>query len=143
MGDRCYMSVTCRRSDQARFEELGFVLEFEQSPEGLVIEMVDQEANYAHSAGTNYGGGKIACDGRKYAAVAASQDGFVVEWDYKKMKPKPSSVLTIRQYLAVHQRAEQILTRLKQKEPHEHVFSRHSKLCDYCGIHAEDDAVEN
>ena len=48
MGDRCYMSVTCRREDMARFEELGFEVEFETSPESLVVEMVDQEANFGH-----------------------------------------------------------------------------------------------
>jgi hypothetical protein len=157
MGDRCYMSVTCRRQDKAQFEELGFRIEFEQSPESLVIEMVDQEANYAHAdqmpadipytgwngAGSNYGDGKFACDGKKYAEVAANNDGFVMEWDFKRMKPKPMSVLRVRQFLAVHQRAEQILGKLRQKEAHQHVFSPHTHLCNYCGIHANDDLVEN
>ena len=41
MGDRCYMSVTCRREDKARFEELGFHLEFDENKTTPVIEMID------------------------------------------------------------------------------------------------------
>jgi hypothetical protein len=151
------MSVTCRRQDQSRFEELGFHLEYEPSPESLIVEMVDEEANYAHAndmptdipytawhgAGGNYGDGKIACDGKDYEEVAANNDGFVVDWDYQKMKPKPQSIKQVRHYLKVHQRTERIIKALRQKEPHEHRFSPHTNLCNYCGIHADDDAVEN
>jgi hypothetical protein len=151
MGDRCYMSVTCRRQDRDRFEKLGFVLEFEQSPDSLVIEMADQEANYAlagqlptnipytawNGAGSNYGDGKMACDGKQYAEVSAHQDGFVLDWDYEKMRPEPKSVQRVRHYIAIYQRAGQILSKLRQKEPHKHVFSPHTNLCYYCGIHAK------
>ena len=49
MGDRCYMHVTCRRQDRETFEALGFNLEFESSPDSPLIEMADEEANYAHT----------------------------------------------------------------------------------------------
>ena len=69
------MHLTCRRQDQSTFEALGFVPDFEQSPDSPVIEMADEQANYAHcnelptivpftawhSAGSNYGDGLIAC----------------------------------------------------------------------------------
>jgi hypothetical protein len=157
MGDRCYMSVTCRREDQQQFEDLGFHLEFESSPESLVIEMVDEEANHAHfdemptdipyigwngSAG-NYGDGKIACDGKQLAEVSANNDGFAVKWDYKKSAPTRQSLKKIREFIKVHSRAEKIFAKLRQKEPHKHRFSPHTDLCNYCGIHADDDAVEN
>ncbi|NBU11829.1 MAG: hypothetical protein EBS84_22995, partial [Proteobacteria bacterium] len=49
MGDRCYMQVTCRRQDIPEFEALGFHLEFEQSPDSPIVELIDEEANYAHA----------------------------------------------------------------------------------------------
>ena len=158
MGDRCYMSVTCRREDKARFEELGFVLEIESSTTSLVIEMVDEQANYAHcdkmpanipyyginGAGSDYNAGNIACDGKKYAEVETGQSGgFIVDWDYQKMKPRPQSLKRIRNYISVDKRARAILKKLRQKEPHKHLFSPHTNLCHHCGIHADEDLVEN
>ena len=157
MGDRCYMSVTCRRQDKKRFEALGFHLEFERTPESLVIEMVDEEANYAHAndmpkdipytawngPGSNYGDGKMACDGKTFVEVGANNDGFVVDWDYKKSQPTRQSLKIIRHFIKIQQRAEKIIKELHQKEPHEHIFSPKTKLCHHCGIHADDDLVEN
>ena len=128
MGDRCYMSVTCRRQDQSRFEALGFVLESEASPESPVIEMSDMEANYAHAeemptdipyygiygAGSNYGPGNVACDCRNYVEVGTGQDsGFVVDWDYRKRKPTARSLKRIRAYLAVDKKARAIIKALQ------------------------------
>ncbi len=157
MGDRCYMSVTCRREDMARFEELGFEVEFETSPESLVVEMVDQEANFGHydkmptdipytanhCAGSEYGPHSMACDGKQYAEVAASSDGFVVVWDYINSRPTKQSLSNIRQFIRIERRANKILKQLRQKEPHEHRFSPTTNLCHHCGIHADDDLVEN
>jgi hypothetical protein len=140
-----------------RFEALGFHLEFETSPESLVVEMVDEEANYGHSghmpanipytasngAGSNYGDGKMACDGREFIEIAANNDGFVVDWDYKKSQPTKQSLQNIRQFIRIEQRAGKIIKALRQKEPHKHVFSPHTNLCNYCGIHADDDAVQD
>lgn len=158
MGDRCYMSVTCRREDKARFEELGFVLEAESSSESLVIELADQESNYAHAdqmpanipyygifgAGSCYGAGNIACDGKEYAEVETGHDGgFVVDWDYRKQKPQSKSLKRIRHYISVDKKARSIIKALRQKEPHQHLFSPTTNLCHHCGIHADDDLVEN
>jgi hypothetical protein len=42
MGDRCYMTVTCRWQDRARFEKLGFrIMEDNNLP---VVELVDEQA---------------------------------------------------------------------------------------------------
>ena len=115
MGDRCYMQVTCRRQDQAQFEELGFHLDFEQSTNSPIVELIDEEANYAHAdhlpaevpflashgAGGNYGDGRIACDGEHYAEVGATSDGFLVAWDYKTNQPTPQALANIRDYLAI------------------------------------------
>ncbi len=158
MGDRCYMSVTCRRQDRDRFEAIGFHLELETSPESLVIEMSDEEANYAHtgemptdipyyginSAGDNYSAGDCACDGKEYAEVETGQNsGFIVAWDYKTSEPTPQSLDNIRHFIGIQQQAEKIIRELRQSEPHEHVFSPHTHLCHRCGIHADDDLVEN
>ena len=117
MGDRCYMQVTCRRQDESTFEALGFHLEFEQSPDCPIIEMVDEEANYAHNGdlptdvpflashgpGGNYGDGKIACDGNHYAEVEAGHDGgFVVRFDDTTNQPTQECLDGIRDYRAVH-----------------------------------------
>ena len=116
MGDRCYMQVTCRRQDIPEFEALGFHVEFEHSPDSPIVELIDEEANYAHAdqlptdipftawhgAGGNYGDGKIACDGNHYAEVSANQDGFVVRFDDTTNQPTQESLDGIRHYLAVH-----------------------------------------
>ena len=120
------MQITCRRQDQARFEELGFHLEFEQAAHCPVIEMVDEEANYGHydamptdipfqawhGAGCNYGDGKIACDGNHYAEVGATSDGFVVAWDYQTQQPTQRSLDAIRHYLGVHQKVQELFKKL-------------------------------
>lgn len=128
------MSVTCRRQDKARFEELGFLLEFESSPESPVIEMVDEEANYAHAndmptdipyygsngAGDNYSAGDYACDGREYGEVETGQgSGFVVAWDYTTRQPTPQSLKNIREFIGIHQRAQQIIKALREPKPNE------------------------
>ena len=157
MGDSCYMSVTCRRQDKERFEKLGFKTEYGEEKNTAVIEMIDEEANYAHhdempadipytalhNAGCNYGAGSIACDGKHYVEIAATSDGFVVDWDYRKMKPRHQSLKNIRQFIRIERRAGKILKKLRQSEPHEHVFSPTTHLCHHCGISAEDDLLEN
>ena len=121
MGDRCYMQVTCRRQDIPVFDALGFHLDFEQAPDCPIVELIDEEANYAHAdalptdipftawhcAGDNYGDGRIACDGERYAEVGANGDGFVVAWDYETNQPTPQSLAAIRDYLAIHQTVQE------------------------------------
>lgn len=126
MGDRCYMTITCRRQDAPRFEELGFCIQ-EDGPTGHTCEMVDEEANYAHSGdlptdipyygengvGGNYGAGVVACDGTRYAEKDCGHDGdgsFVVEWDFKKNRPTASSLAHIRHYISVKRAAENLLS---------------------------------
>jgi hypothetical protein len=49
MGDRCYVSLTCRREDQELFEDIGFCLGWDEKREGNspFIEMEAEQANYA------------------------------------------------------------------------------------------------
>jgi hypothetical protein len=101
MGDRCYMSLYCRRQDVPRFEELGFSLQTSSDPSESdlpadTVEMIDEEANYAHSgdmpadipfhgyhcAGGNYGEHQFACDGKEYEEwETGNSGGYVVELD--------------------------------------------------------------
>ena len=132
MGDRCYMQVTCRRQDQSRFEELGFSLEFEQSADSPIVELIDEEANYAHAdelptevpflaqhgAGGNYGDGKIACDGNHCAEVGATSDGFVVAWDAQANGPTQASLDNIRHYFAVHAAVKKMFKQLSATTTH-------------------------
>ncbi len=127
MGDRCYMSVTCRRQDQARFEVLGFQIEFADDKNAPVIEMIDEEANYGHcdemptdipyygayAAGSNYGPGSVVCDGQDYAEVSASADGFVLPWNYRWGLPKLKSILRIRRYLKLERRVNKLFRELR------------------------------
>lgn len=129
MGDRCYMQVTCRRQDQSTFEALGFHLDFEEAPDCPIVELIDEEANYAHHGdlptkvpflashgpGGNYGDGKIACDGRRYAEVEAGHDGgFVVWWTQVTNRPTAHSLNTVRRYLSVHRQVQRLFRRLSQ-----------------------------
>ena len=116
MGDRCYMSLVCRRQDKERFEELGFVLNCRD--EGPLLEMEDAEANYAHcgdlpkdipyhgshGAGGDYGPGVFACDGTTYAEVEGGHNGgLVIHWDETTNRPLKSSLQAIREYRSVEQ----------------------------------------
>ena len=157
MGDRCYMSVTCRREDQARFEELGFQIEFNEDNNTPVIEMIDEEANYGHcdkmptdipyyssyGAGSCYGPGNIVCDGKDYEEVPASADGFVLAWNYRWGLPKLKSIMRVRHYLRLERRVNKLFKALREEKPKEHLFSPTTHFCVHCGISADDDLLEN
>ena len=95
MSDRCYMRVTCRQRDRARFEALGFAPEFTDIQNGPVIELVDAGADYGHhgrlptevpftarhDAGGNFGPRRLACDGRVLVEAPATEAGLLIEWD--------------------------------------------------------------
>lgn len=84
MGDRCHMTIYCRPQDTARFEDLGFTAQHDEPDDNGTIEMLDPEANYAHSGdlptdipwhghhheGGEYGPAELHCCG----------DGIVHEW---------------------------------------------------------------
>ena len=123
MSDRCYMQVTCRRQDRHRFEALGFHPEFTDTPtDGPVVELIDAGADYGHAnhlptdvpflashdASGNFGARRIACDGRRTAEVAATSEGFLVEWDATKNSPTTASLARIRRYFAVLRRAQRL-----------------------------------
>jgi hypothetical protein len=123
------MHITCRREDQQLFERIGFHLDFDQSPDSPIIEMVDEEANYAHyddmptnrpyfgynGAGGNYGQSSFACDGRRYAEVETGFDGgFVVVWDALKNRPTPKSLRAVRRYLHVRDKVQKMFEKLSQ-----------------------------
>jgi hypothetical protein len=120
MSDHCHMSVKCRREDRARFEALGFQIAWGEKENTPVIEMIDEEANYAHyndmpanipyygtwAAGDNYGPGRLVCDGKNYETVAANDDGFVIAWHYRFGLPTLKSILEIRRYLKIEKRCK-------------------------------------
>lgn len=127
MGDRCYMSVTCRRQDKELFEEIGFRIEFDEDPTTPVVEMMDDEANYGHcdempthvpyygsyGAGSNYGPGGVVCDGKEYEEVPATSDGFVLAWNYRFGLPELRSILRIRRYLKIERRVRKLFKALQ------------------------------
>ena len=122
MSDHCFMQITCRRQDLPLFEPLGFHLEFEQAPESPIVELIDQEANYAHHGklptavpflashgpGGDYGAGEIACDGIHHAEVEVGHGcGYVVRWDDTTNQPSPECLDHIRDYLAIQHTVQQ------------------------------------
>lgn len=139
MGDLCYMTVTCRRQDQKRFEALGFHVEYVEDNEtqtGETIALVDEEANYGHcgnlptdipwtgehAEGGDYGPAVLACDGKEICeAEAGHGGGFVVALRRVLVKPpdefaivrpievERSSLRAIEEYLACLERAEKLL----------------------------------
>lgn len=83
MGDRCYMKLICEKVHAPLFEDLGFVEEGDHDGRGGLVEMVDEQANYAHyeelptnvpyfgfhGSGCEYGDMAFACDGRTLCYV--------------------------------------------------------------------------
>lgn len=158
MGDRCFMSVTCRQQDKARFAELGFQVQFGEDENNPVLEMIDAEANYGHchelptdipftawnGAGSDYGEAKLVCDGREIIEVSTNHDGsFCVDWNFRFGLPRLKSILQIRRYLRLERRVNKLFEALREEKPKEHLFSPHTNICVKCGQSAEDDAVEN
>jgi hypothetical protein len=118
--------------------------------------MIDEEANYGHydemptnipyygsySAGSNYGPGRVVCDGKDCEEVAASSDGFVVGWNYRSGLPQLKSILRIRRYVRLERRVKKLFKTMREQARQEHIFSPDTPQCIKCGRHAEDDAVE-
>ncbi len=132
MGDRCYMRVTCRRQDVPRFEPLGFVLDYEADANHPIVELIDEEANYAHHGrlpadvpflaehgpGGNFGNGLVACDGHRQADIEAGHEGgFVIAWDVAEDAPVAGSLAAIREYRAVWRAVEELFERLAAPAP--------------------------
>lgn len=129
MGDRCYMTVTCRRADMGLFEELGFTLnDYGNEPTDPVVELNDQEANWAHSgelprhvpfigqhgSGDNYGPFLQACDGKDFVEVPGDEHAFGIEWDYHEGEPTVKSVAAIRQYLVLRKKVQRWFKQLQK-----------------------------
>lgn len=121
MSDCCYMWVTCRREDRKRFEALGF--EVRDGTQTCLIEMHDDMAVSAHqgampedipyigehSAGSNYGAFKFACDGKTYAEANVDYYGdFSIGWSTSKNAPTAACLKAIRKYLRVLKRAQSV-----------------------------------
>jgi len=117
MGDRCYMTVTCRREDAHLFtnDDLGFQFfdEIEEKETSRVVQLEDQEANYAHSgdmptgipyhgsngAGDDYGEGVFACDGGLFIDECEAVEGSPVVIMLDDGTLEPNSEARARAYL--------------------------------------------
>lgn len=124
MGDRCYMSIHCRREHAPRFEELGFILDHDDPKQAHVL-MVDEQASYAHdgdmptdvpwyggsAAGSNYGEGRWSCDGTTVLGIDTgfNHDGFVVQFNERTGRPDARSVKRVQRWLKHRARAERLV----------------------------------
>jgi hypothetical protein len=121
MGDRCYMRIECRNEHAPVFEKLGFVKQDATSPG--VVEMVDEEANYAHdgklpesvpyrgwhSAGGDYGACAFACDGRKLSFTDTDSNGEPIVRVGKRGKPIKGDMAVFLVYEARERKARKKL----------------------------------
>ena len=127
MGDRCYMEVRCLAKDKALFEELGFV---SQDPEGcVVIDMVDEEANYAHSsemptnvpwiaeadAGDEYSACASCCDGENSIEVSRDGEFIMVRFSPQLGQPYPKDVDAAKAYLECLKKVNKMFDELENK----------------------------
>jgi len=127
MGDRCYMEVTCRKRDQAIFEDLGFELSEGFDPTGMpnCVFMVDPEANYGHNSalptnipylatagsGSEYDAQRIACDGTTLLDLNVSDhdsDCVLIRFD-KNGDPDPKDLKAVKEFYEHESRVEQML----------------------------------
>lgn len=131
MGDRCYMTVTCRREDAHLFTcyDLGFSIMDEDWNTGSIVQLEDIEANYAHcgdmptsipyygshTAGDTYGEGVFACDGGPMIDECEATCDFPVVLMGMDGTLDPQSHLRARYYLAAYHKAKAILE--KEKVP--------------------------
>lgn len=126
MGDRCYLQITCRKSDQERFSDL---LDAHESTDAdPTVRMSVDEANYGymtmdgdsgelpndvpyigfHGAGGNYGQGKFACDGTTFRYVECTDYGYAIAFDGDG-NPDVEALAAVREYLAFEKRVRAML----------------------------------
>ena len=113
MGDRCYMELTCRKTDKTRFEEIGFTAQVESYEFPNCLEMVDYEANYAHAedmpkdlvyfgsheGGDGYRPESFACDGTTHLEQATDGGGgFIVMFD-NEGDPEANSLADVKTFI--------------------------------------------
>ena len=123
MGDRVYMTLTCRKEHMQTFLDLGFV-EHEIDADDSGAELVDEQANYGHQSdlegiarqggipftawhghGGDYDAMLIACDGKTLMEVNSDREGrpiIIVDDDGNINK---AELARIRQYQRVKARA--------------------------------------
>ena len=126
MGDRCYMRVLCKKEHAPIFEKIGFVLQDEPTPG--VVEMTDEEANYAHDgkmptsipyygwhgAGGDYGACAFACDGRKLVFTDTNNDSEPTIRVSQGGRPVKGDLAAFRGYEACEKMARKMLGRGKK-----------------------------
>lgn len=125
MSDHCYIHLTGRMQDLARFIALDLVDQDDGAdPEADIVEMIDEESNLCipgglpqdiphygeHGEGYEYGAGEWACDGMEMAYIATHQDGGVsMEWDGMTNAPSPESIRRVQRFRHILARAKAII----------------------------------
>jgi hypothetical protein len=69
-----------------------------------------------YGAGSNYGPGSFACDGRDYEEVPETSDGFVLAWNYRTGLPTLKSILRIRRYLKLERKVGRLFKAMRRVE---------------------------
>lgn len=140
MGDRCYMSIICRKEDAAKFTDdndgrnLGFVDMggYADLDAAGLTEVVDEGRNYGdtddlprdipyignHNEGDEYGGRVFACDGERFAEADAAHGETCPIVEVGRTTGLSSAQLTAaREYWETYRRACEALGYQWDKEP--------------------------
>ncbi|MEN6550112.1 MAG: hypothetical protein ABFE07_29055 [Armatimonadia bacterium] len=132
MGDRCYMKLTCEKVHAPLFEALGFEVEADHHEHPGLVEMVDEQANYAHwsempenvpyfgfhTAGGEYGDTAFVCDGKELCYVDTNhQSDVMVRVDEQSGRVSKADLAGVRRYRQCRQRTERRLGLAKKRVP--------------------------
>ena len=122
MSDRCYQELRCKKEHAPIFEKMGFTVRDEAYAPG-VVELVDEEANYAHyndmpndipylgchGAGGEYGPHAFACDGKGYVDAGMNSNGELVVRVSDRGQPNRADLKRVREYTTCEKRAKKAL----------------------------------
>lgn len=122
MGDRCYMSVTCRKADVPLFTgdgDLGFSVDTEDDQDGVVVTDDERYPDIDdlpkdipfygyHEAGCSYGPGCFACDGTDCIELEAA-GGMPVTEIYRNGEVSEYAMRQARIYYRILANAERLM----------------------------------
>ena len=133
MGDRCYVEITVRRQDLAKWENLGYTDgDSELVNTGEVksyVSMYDSERNYgvnhdtddvvsgcpmfgSHSSGGDYGAYLFAWDGETFKQIETNHDGeLLVKVNPSNGQPSEYDLAHVRSFLEFSRKVGQLVGR--------------------------------
>lgn len=123
MGDRCYVQITCRKSDAHLFYDLGFVSAWGDCDVPNCVDLEDTERHPPtdddewpapfvgwHGEGGEYGGFAFAFDGHRFLDLPITHDGdLFVRFDEAKGEPVADDIEECRVFSAFRTQVKALL----------------------------------